>query len=318
MTTPATIQALFTLAMVGGISSTGAAADKFAAVSITTTAVAPGIYALKGRGGNIGVLIGSDGVFVIDDQYAPLSGKILAAIATLSDGPIRFVFNTHWHGDHTGGNEAFGKTGAVVVAHDNVRQRMSRDQFDQFWKKTRAKAAPGALPMVTFRDRMMLHINGYQVEVRHIPRAHTDGDAVILFRRPGQEQPVVIHTGDIFFNGLYPFIDYSTGGHIDGVIAAAAALAKTAGPSTVIIPGHGPVCGVKELRAYHQMLDTVRGRVQRLIRAGKSLSDVLAAKPTHDFDAVWQPKGFIPPPKWVTSLYTMLAQPSPRATPVVP
>ncbi len=292
-----------------------AATDRFASIAVEATAVAPRLYALKGAGGNMAVLIGDDGVFIVDDQYAPLSEKIVAAIRKLSKVPIRFILNTHWHGDHTGGNAALSKLGAITVAHDNVRERMRHDQFDRFWQKPRPKANADAWPVLTFRDRMMFHLNGYDIEVLHVEHAHTDGDAIVLFYSKNAHTLVAVHMGDVFFNGFYPFIDYSTGGHIDGVIAASEAIGQRIGKSTVVIPGHGPVSTRKELRAYTLMLSSVRGRIRVLIDEGKSLKQIVAAKPTQAYDGVWEPKGFIPTDKWVEAVYTMLHGQSSKADP---
>lgn len=182
-------------------------------VQIKTTALRGGTHLLTGAGGNIVASAGSDGVFIIDDQFAPLSGRIRAALETLGPGPLRFVINTHWHGDHTGGNEALGKAGAVIVAHDNVRTRMSTGQL---LRGDMVPAAPGAaLPVLTFGSEASLHLNGDDVRMLHVARAHTDGDALVKFERAN-----VLHMGDVYFNGLYPFIDAESGGSIGGVLAA--------------------------------------------------------------------------------------------------
>jgi glyoxylase-like metal-dependent hydrolase (beta-lactamase superfamily II) len=206
-------------------------AQDFESVEIKTTRVASGIYMLEGRGGNLGVSIGSDGAFLIDDQFAPLTEKILAAIRKLSGAPIRFVLNTHWHGDHTGGNENLGKAGALIVAHENVRERMSVEQFIEAFGRRVDPSPPGALPVVTFTDAVTFHLNGDEIHAFHVPPAHTDGDSIVHFRIAN-----VVHTGDTYFNGRYPFIDLSTGGTIDGVIAAADRLLELCDTETRIIP----------------------------------------------------------------------------------
>ena len=248
-------------------------------VVIETTPLTDSLHMLKGRGGNLVVCTGSDGIFLVDDQYAPLSEKIMAAVAEIQEGPVRFVLNTHWHGDHTGGNENFGETGSVIVAHDNVRARMSTDQFNEFFDRETKASPKGALPVVTFSDGLTFHMNNLTLEITHFAHAHTDGDAVVFFREAN-----VIHTGDIVFHGLYPFIDVDSGGSIDGVIAACEAILEMSDDATRIVPGHGPVIGRAEIVTYRDMLIEIRDRVAARIAAGDDLDAVLAAKPTADWD----------------------------------
>jgi glyoxylase-like metal-dependent hydrolase (beta-lactamase superfamily II) len=269
----------------------------FRDVQIKTTAVAEGVYMLEGRGGNIGVSVGPDGVFMIDDQFAPLTGKIQAAVAELSDKPIRFVLNTHWHGDHTGGNENLGEAGSVIVAHDNVRKRMSVEQFMEAFSRTVPASPLAALPVITFADSVTFHLNGDEIQVFHVPAAHTDGDSIVHFKKAD-----VLHMGDTFFNGTYPFIDVGSGGSIEGVIVAAEASLLRTGPGTRIIPGHGPLATVDDLRAYRRMLMTVRDAVAKMRAAGKSRDDVIAAKPTADLDEQWG-GGFMSPDQFVGLVY---------------
>ena len=273
-------------------------------VQVRVTVVAPGVHMLAARGGNIGVSSGPDGVFVIDDQYAPLTDKIVAAIRTISTGPIRFVLNTHWHGDHTGGNENMGKAGAVLVAHENVRRRMSMEQLIELGAMSSATPASpaGALPVVTFTERVTFYLNGDSIEVAHVAHAHTDGDAIIRFRHAN-----VIHTGDAFFNGNYPFIDLSTGGSVAGYIAATDTLLALAGPATKIIPGHGPLATRADLERFRAMLVASREAVRRAMAGGKTLDQVMAAKPTAQWDAEWG-RGFINPENWVRILYGDLSK----------
>jgi len=248
-------------------------------VVIETTPFTDSLHMLSGRGGNLVVCTGDDGIFLIDDQYAPLSEKIMAAIAEVQEGPVRFVLNTHWHGDHTGGNENFGETGSVIVAHENVRARMSVDQFNELFDRETPASPEGALPIVTFSEGLTFHVNGLTLEVIHFARAHTDGDAVVRFAEAN-----VIHTGDIVFDGLYPFIDVDSGGSIDGVIAACAAILEMADAQTKIVPGHGPVLGRTEVSAYRDMLVEIRARVATRIEAGDDLEAVKASRPTADWD----------------------------------
>ncbi len=273
----------------------------FEKVQIKTEKVAEGIWVLAGAGGNIGVSAGADGVFLIDDEWAPLTPKVKAAVAAISDRPLRFILNTHWHPDHTGGNKDLGEAGALIVAHDNVRLRMSTDQFIEAMGMKFPPSPARALPVVTFNDAVTLHLNGDDVEAFHVPPAHTDGDAIVHFRRAG-----VVHMGDLFFNGMYPFVDLSSGGSFEGFIAAADR-ALALGEVTRIIPGHGPVGTRADLRAYRDMLVTVRDRVKPLVQAGKTPAEVLAARPTADLDAKWG-QGFMKPEQFLEIVAQSLAR----------
>jgi len=254
----------------------------FSKIEIKTTQVADGIYMMQGAGGNLGVCTGPDGVLLIDDQFAPLSDKIKAAIAKVSDKPIRFLFNTHYHGDHVGGNENFGKLGITIVAHDNVWSRMSVEQVNKLMNRTTPPYPKEALPVVTFNDRLTFHLNGDTIEVFHVAPAHTDGDAILRFTRAN-----VVHMGDTFFNGRYPVIDVFAGGSIAGMIAADERVLALVNDQTKIIPGHGPLGDKKSLQAFHDMMVKVRDKVQPLVQAGKSDSAIVALKPTADLDAQW-------------------------------
>lgn len=266
-------------------------------VEVKTVKVADGIYMLEGRGGNIGLCTGADGAFLVDDQYAPLTDKIKAAIAEVSENEVKFILNTHWHGDHTGGNENFGEVGAIIFAHENVRSLMSKGQFMKFFNRDVPPASEGALPVVTFTDALTFHWNGEEIHVFHVDHAHTDGDAIVHFKKAN-----VIHMGDVFFNGNYPYIDAGSGGSIHGVIDAAGRVLALVTPETKIIPGHGPLGGPAELREYRDMLVTVRDRITMMINEGKSLVDIVAAAPTSDFDAKWG-TGWIKADRWVPLVY---------------
>ncbi|MBT3266694.1 MBL fold metallo-hydrolase [Candidatus Poribacteria bacterium] len=258
-------------------------------VTIGVNEVADGVYMLTGQGGNIGLSVGDDGAFLIDDQFAPLTEKILAAVGSVTDRPVRFLINTHHHGDHTGGNENIAAAGAAIVAHENVRVRLS-------------DGPAGALPVLTFRDAVTFHQNGDDIHVFHVANAHTDGDSVVHFRNAN-----VIHMGDTFFSGRYPFIDVGSGGSIAGAIAAVDEVTPLIDSDTKIIPGHGPLSGPGDLRHYRAVLTTCRDRVQALIDAGTSREDAIAAKPNADYDDEWG-GGFINPDRWVGSLYDSLTQ----------
>jgi len=276
------------------------AQQDFSKVEITITKLAEGLHVLFGAGGNIGVSSGKDGVFVIDDQYAPMTAKIRAAVAGISDQPIRFVLNTHWHGDHTGGNENLGGAGAIIVAHENVRKRMSVEQFLEAFNE-RVPASPAvALPVVTYAESVSFHLNGDEIHCFHLPPAHTDGDSVVHFKKAN-----VIHMGDLFFNGLYPFIDASSGGTLDGMIGAADQVLGMANETTQIIPGHGPMAKRADLKVFRDMLAAVRDKMKPLVAAGKTLAEVQAAKPTQAFDEKWG-KGFLKPEQFVAVAYASL------------
>ncbi len=276
-----------------------AAQQDFSRVEIKATKLTETTYMLAGAGGNIGLSVGEDAVFVIDDQFAPLTPKITAAIAQLTTKPVRFVLNTHWHFDHTGGNENFGKAGAVIMAHHNVRKRMSAESFNEFLNMRTKPDPKAALPVVTFGDGVSLHLNGEEIRAIHMPAAHTDGDTVVHFT--GSD---VIHMGDIYFNGFYPFIDAQSGGSVDGVIAACDRVLGMATAATRIIPGHGPVSNSAELKAYRDMLATVSARVKTLVAQGKKLDEIVAAKVSADYDERLG-KGFIKPERFAE----MLARP---------
>jgi cyclase len=254
----------------------------FDAVEIKATRVAEHVYMLEGEGGNIGVSAGEDGVFLIDDQFAPLTPKIVAAVKTISDKPIRFLINTHWHGDHTGGNENLGKAGVIIVAHDNVYKRLAAGGVIELLKQSYQPASKAALPVITFSDTATLHLNDDDVTAHHLPPAHTDGDSYIQFRKAN-----VIHTGDVFAAYRYPFIDTESGGSVKGVIRSIDILLPLINDDTKLIPGHGPLSTKKDVLAYRRMIATVAGRVEKLAKEGKSLEQVIAAKPTREFDDAW-------------------------------
>jgi len=265
-------------------------------VQIRVERVAPGVAVLFGRGGNIGLSYGSDGNVIIDDQYAPLTERILVAIRTLDPDPIRFVINTHWHGDHTGGNENVGRTGAVIVAHDNVRRRMS---MEQVVRGDRVAPSPaGALPVVTFAEGVTFHLNGDDIRVVHVEHAHTDGDALVYWTRAN-----VLHMGDTFFNGMLPFIDLDSGGSIDGAIVAVEAGLALANEATVIIPGHGPIAHRADLIRYRDMLVDLRSRVGQGIAGGRTLDQIKAERHA---DGYGPPDGFISPDSLIETIYRSL------------
>lgn len=282
------------------------AQQDFDKVQVTTTKVTDGVYMLTGAGGNIGVAVGPEALFLIDDEWAPMTPKVKAAVAALSDKPVRFVLNTHWHPDHSGGNKDLGEAGSLIVAHDNVRVRMSSEQFIAALNMRFPASAAKALPVVTFDSGVTLHLNGDDVQAIHVPPAHTDGDAIVRFQKAN-----VLHGGDVFFNGMYPFVDLSSGGSFLGMITGADKLLSLADANTKIIPGHGPLADRAALVAYRDMLVSVRDKIEPLVRQGKTQAEVVAAKPTRELDAKWG-KGFMPPDTFVGIVYTSLSQGGPR------
>lgn len=274
-------------------------------VQVETVHVSGGVYMLVGAGGNVGLSVGEDGALLVDDQYAPITDKLWAAAAALDPAPVRFVVNTHWHGDHTGGNERMGDAGAVVVAHENVRERMSTEQFIEALGATVEASPEGALPVVTFTDAVTFYWNGDEIRVFHVGPAHTDGDAVVHF--VGAD---VIHAGDTYFNGTYPFIDVSSGGLLSGMIEAADRLLELAGERTRVIPGHGPLSGRAEVEAYRDVLVAARERIGAMRAEGMVREAVVAARPMSDYDATWG-GGFMEPDVWVGIVYDALAAEEP-------
>lgn len=292
--TRATLLAALTL-------TTGTAAQDTA--RFTSQAVAPGIYMLvEPGGGNVGLSVGEDGVFMIDDHLEVASPRLLTAVRSITPNPVRMLINTHFHFDHAGGNEALGRGGSIIVAHDNVRRRLSADQFYQAFNFTQKKTPKPGLPVITFSRDVTFHLNGDEIHAFHVRAAHTDGDAVVYFRNAN-----VIHTGDIFFNGMYPFIDVSMGGSMDGMIAAANRLVALATADTKIIPGHGPLTDRAGLVRYRDMLVGTRLAVRTAMRGNRPMAQVKAAKPTARWDSTWG-NGFMKPDQYVESVYRSLRQ----------
>ncbi|TNE61488.1 MAG: MBL fold metallo-hydrolase [Alphaproteobacteria bacterium] len=275
------------IATLAGLLASGAAmAQDWDKVEVKTEPVAGSVSVLFGAGGNIGISAGADGVFLVDDQYAPLTERIISAIQGVSTEPIRYVISTHFHEDHTGGNENMGNAGAVLVAHDNVRLRLSKGSFVKAFNMRTPPKAGKALPVITFNDQISFFLNGEEVRAIHIDNAHTDGDAIIWFKGSN-----VIHMGDTFFNGRLPFVDVPNGGDIDGVISAAEMVLASADDKTRIIPGHGPVTDRAGLERYHDMLVDVRDRIADLKAAGKTLDETVAENPLEGVDAFWMSAG---------------------------
>lgn len=271
-----------------------AAADE---VTIKTVPVSGQITMLTGQGGNLGLLVGADGTFLIDDQYAPLTDKILAAIRSVGGEQPKFLINTHYHGDHTGGNENLGRGGSLIFSHHNVRERLVSGSYIAAFKKKSPPTTPQGLPVVTFGEDLSFHLNGETVHAIHVPHAHTDGDSFIHFKSAN-----VIHAGDIFFNGIYPFIDVHHGGSLKGMIRAAGRILELADEQTKIIPGHGPLADRAQLVSYRQMLEVAYKRLKELRVAGKTVKEAVAAKPLVDLEKTWG-DGFLNGDRWVELVY---------------
>ena len=262
------------------------------AVTITTHKLTENIYMLEGQGGNIGISVGDDGVFMIDSQFAPLTPKILDAIKTLSDKPIKFLANTHHHGDHTGGNENISKLNTTIIAHDNVYKRV----------KSNPKQSDASLPVITFNDKLSLYINGEQVIIFHVDNAHTDGDALLYFTKSN-----VLHTGDTYFNARYPYIDLNSGGSVDGYIQAAKSAMILIDDNTKIIPGHGNQSNKKEYTTFLNMLENLKNKVETEISNKKTEEDVvLNASLTKTYDDLNYGCCFISSEKMRRTLYKSL------------
>ena len=256
------------------------------------------IYMIAGEGGNIGLFIGEDGTFLIDDQFAPLTEKIVKAIKSVGGDYPRFLINTHYHGDHTGGNEKLGQKGTLIFSHDNVRERLRTGSFIEAFNMKKAGITKEGLPVVTFSEDISFHLNGDTIRAIHVPHAHTDGDSFIYF-----EEANVIHAGDFFFNGFYPFIDVTHGGSLKGMIKAVDKVLSLADDRTKIIAGHGPIGDKGQLTSYRQMLGTVYERLRKLKAAGKTANEAVAAKPLVDLEAAWG-DGLFNGDRWIELIYS--------------
>ena len=264
-------------------------------VQIKTTKIAGNVYLLEGAGGNIGVSVGEDGILIVDDQFAPLADKIRASLKNLNQGKLRFVLNTHWHFDHTGGNAAFGQE-ASIIAHDNVRKRMSVEQRSEFFKSTTPASPKVALPVITFDQSLTVHFNGEEIRAIHFPQGHTDGDSIIFFTKSN-----VVHLGDDFFSGSFPFVDLESGGSVQGLTKNIAELITKIPADAKLIPGHGPLSTLDDLKTYHRMLVETSGIVRERIAAGKTLEQIKK----EGLPAEWNSwgAGFIKTDMWLEILH---------------
>jgi glyoxylase-like metal-dependent hydrolase (beta-lactamase superfamily II) len=273
-------------------------------VQVGTVKVTENIYMLTGAGGNIGVLVGTDGILLIDSQFPQLADKIKAALAPLSQGPVRLLLNTNWHYDHVMGNEWLAMAGAIIIAQENTRTDMAKEQRFPELDSAFPAYPEAALPRVTFKDSLTVYFNGEEIEAIHVPAAHSDADLAFYFRKAN-----VMHTGDLFFSAGYPFIDVSHGGSTDGMIAGADKLIGMTDAGTKFICGHGPLSNREGVRQFRDMLITVHDRIARLVKEGKTLEQVLASKPTADFDKPGQ-EG-VPAEMFVKIVYGELAKRQP-------
>lgn len=248
-------------------------------MEIRTTRLTDNLYVLEGAGGNAAVFVWDKGVLLVDDKLAQAGPQVKAAVAAITPQPIRFVVNTHWHRDHSGGNEALANDGSVIVAHENVRSRMSVDGFIAVFDRKAPASPPQALPVVTFTRDVTFHLGGEEITVAHVEPAHTDGDSFVRFRTAN-----VLHMGDCYLNGSFPVVDFSNGGTFTGIIAAADTALGMLDPRTRIIPGHGAVASERDLRHWREMLATIHERVRKSVAAGKSLEQVKAERPTKEWD----------------------------------
>jgi len=244
----------------------------FSKVEIKVTKVAGTVYMLQGYGGNIGVCVGEDGILIVDDQFAPLADKIRAALKGISDKPVKFVLNTHWHFDHTGGNAYFGET-APIIAHENARRRLESGGSVKAFNMQIPPAPKAALPVVTFDDKLKLYFNGEDIRAIHFPKGHTDGDIVIFF-----PQSNVVHMGDDFFAGMFPFVDLESGGSVQGLIADLAQIIPMLPPDVKVIPGHGPLANLDDLKKFKDMLRGTSAAVAAAMKQGKSLEQMKKEK----------------------------------------
>ena len=268
--------------------NTAVAQDQFADVEVKATAIKGSVHMLTGMGGNIGVSAGDDGILIIDDQFAPLAEKIAAQLGQLGNNAPKYVINTHYHGDHTGSNAFFhSHKGATILAHENVRIRLANDE----------KVKPEALPAITYEDGIKIYFNGETLHVMHLAVGHTDGDSVVWF-----EQPNVMHTGDLFFNGRFPYIDQGAGGNVEGYMDSVKQLLAKIDDETVIIPGHGDISNKQEYSAFLAMISETFNYVKALKQDGKTLDEVKAMG-LDDKWADWS-WNFINEEKWITTLYT--------------
>lgn len=269
-------------------------------VQMKATKVAGNVYMLEGSGGNIGVSVGPDGILIVDDQFAPLADKIRASLKELGQGKLRFILNTHWHGDHTGGNVVFGPE-ATIIAHDNVRKRMATEQKSEFFRSTTPPSSKEALPVITFNQTLTVHFNGEEIRAIHFPHGHTDGDSVVFFTSSN-----VVHLGDDFFAGRFPFVDLESGGSVEGLAKNIGEIITKIPEGAKLIPGHGPISTIDDLKSYHRMLVQTTEIIRGKIAAGKTLEQIK----TESLPDEWKPwgTGFIKTDSWIETIHKSLTK----------
>lgn len=287
---------LFLFALPAGAS----AQTDFSKVEMKATKVSGNVYMLQGAGGNIGVSVGADGILIVDDQFAPLADKIRAALKGLNQGKLRFILNTHWHGDHTGSNAQFGPE-ATIIAHDNVRKRLSSEQKIPFFKSTVPASPKEALPVITFNNSLSVHFNGEDIRAIHYPHGHTDGDSVIFFTTSN-----VVHLGDDFFSGTFPFVDVDNGGNVVGLAKNIGEIITKIPAGANLIPGHGPLSTIDDLKLYHRMLLETTDVVRKKVAAGKTLDQIKSEGLPEEWKS-WG-TGFIKTDQWIELIHTSLTQ----------
>ena len=288
---------LFAVVLVAGAGRALAQQD-FSKVEVKAQQVNGNVYMLTGAGGNIGVSAGPDGVLIVDDQFAPLAEKIRAALKGINSGKLKFILNTHFHGDHTGGNKEFGPE-APIIAQTNVRKRLMTDQTRG--GRTTPAEPKEAWPVVTFDQSVSVHFNGEEIKAIHFPHGHTDGDSIIFFTGSN-----VVHMGDDFFAGRFPFVDIDSGGNVDGLTKNIGELLTQIPADAAIIPGHGPVSKLDDLKAYHRMLVETTGIVRKKVSAGKSLAEIKTEGLGEEWKS-WGP-GFISSDAWIETIYRSISK----------
>ena len=270
-------------------------------LEINTTKLNDNMYVIQGSTVNVILSIGMDGVILVDDQYAPVAKKLKSVIANLTDKPIKFVINTHWHPDHTGGNEKLGEAGAIIVSHDNVRKRLSSDQFFEFINMTIPALSEKGLPIITFSENMILYQNDEEIKITHLDNGHTDGDSVVYFTKNN-----IIHVGDDFSDRSYPLMDLSSGGSIDGLISSLKKILLMINKDTKVVGGHSGISNQTKVKEYLNMLIDIHNNINNMIKEGKSLDEIIKSKLTSKYDTIYYDHSFIKPKDLVTNIYMSL------------
>ena len=270
-------------------------------LEINTTKLTNNLYVIHGSGGNVILSIGNNGVILVDDQYAPVTEKIKSVIANITNKPIKFVINTHLHPDHVGGNENLGEAGAIIVSHDNVRKRLSSDQFFEFINQTIPALSEKGLPIITFSDNMTFYQNDDEIRITHLDSGHTDGDSAVYFTNNN-----VIHVGDDFSDRSYPLMDLSSRGSVDGLISSLESILSMINEDTKVVGGHSGISNQTKVKDYLNMLIDVRDVMNNMIKEGKSLDEIIQLKPTSQYDIFYHDYSFIKPKDFVTNIYMSL------------